>query len=76
MSKASDRRKQAAANTVRVTGYQNQGVLNNSSVAASIEFPAPWTSRIQTPVKRVPFSALYATPAEFQPTNYGGPIHG
>jgi hypothetical protein len=76
MSKTSDQRKQNKANTVMVTGYKNSGVLNDSGTAASVTFPAPWTSRVQTPVKRVPFSALYATPDGYQPTTYGGPIHG
>lgn len=74
--KVKDWLKQQQANTVLVTGYPDSGVINDSSTAASVTFPAPWTSRVQTPVKRVPYSALYATPKDYQPTTYGGPIHG
>jgi hypothetical protein len=63
------------ANVVRVTGYQNQGVMNDSATHAAVQFPAPWTSRIQTPIQRVSASSISAY-ANVQPATYGGPQHG
>jgi hypothetical protein len=78
MSKVRDAIKQGRANTVTVPNGMSStgGVMNETSKAASVTFPTAWTGRVQTPIRRVPASDLYATPQAFQPNTYGGPQHG
>lgn len=56
---------------VSITG--DVGVLNDTATHANVSFPSPWTSRMQTPIKRVPAGKLWGQPAEFVPQSYGGP---
>jgi len=46
------------------------GVVNNTSLASMIEFPVPWSVRVQTPIKRPPSGKMWGN--EIMST-YGGP---
>ena len=46
--------------------------INDTATHASVTFPSPWTSRVQTPIKRVPKGDISAY-ANDMPTNWGGP---
>lgn len=49
------------------------GVVNDSSTHSMVSFPTPWTSRIQSPVKRAPAGKMWSQPQRYIPTSYGGP---
>ena len=48
------------------------GVMNDSQTAAMVRFPTAWTSRVQTPVKRVPPGKMWSQPVRYWPQSYGG----
>jgi hypothetical protein len=49
-------------------------VMNTESYASGVSFPVPWTSRVQTPVKRVLPGKMWSQPERFWPETYGGPV--
>lgn len=54
-----------------VTG--DVGVINNTSLPASVDFPEAWTARVQTPVRRVVKSDMSVWANDI-PTTWGGPM--
>lgn len=49
-------------------------VMRSDSVHANVSFPTPFTSRIQTPVKRVPAGKNWSHPEWATSPTYGGPL--
>jgi hypothetical protein len=48
-------------------------VMSSDSYHALVSFPTPWTSRIQTPVRRVPPGKNWSGQESWYPETYGGP---
>ena len=63
----------AKSNQTVTTDSSDVGVMNDSFTHASVRFPTAWTSRIQTPVKRVPSGKMWSQPQRYADKTYGGP---
>lgn len=48
-------------------------VMSSNSDYGSVDFPVPWTVRVQTPVRRVPSGKMWSQPDRYKPDTYGGP---
>jgi len=51
----------------------NVEVMSTDDYHALVNFPTPWTSRIQTPVRRVPPGKNWSGQEAWYPETYGGP---
>jgi len=60
-------------NQTVTTDGDDVGVMNDSLTHASVRFPTAWTSRVQTPIKRVPSGKMWSHPERYTDQNYGGP---
>lgn len=59
-----------ASATIVSNPIQDASPMNDTSTAAMVSFPVPWTVRCQTPVKRPPLGKMWGN--EPMPT-FGGP---
>lgn len=63
----------SADNQTFTTDGADVGVMNDSFTHAAVRFPTAWTSRIQTPIQRVPSGKMWSHPERYTDQNYGGP---